>query len=356
MKISDCIVDNPTCGDGSISYSIEFFPPKTEKGQDLLRKRMPTFLSLEGPPSKRPRFIDITWGAGGSTSLKTLAWVNEWTKLYPNIPINLHITCTNMSQELLDSTLDKARAIGIQNLVALRGDPPQSDDRQDVPDTPDVPDPNNSSFRYGVDLVRYLRSQESGSHKWHLTVGGYPEGHPEAILDLPAEFPRETLSPSERLRAITKPDGTISVCPDKAWKLEIKHLATKVHAGADMIITQLFFDPEIFLQFLSAAREEGITCPILPGIMLIQDYAGFHRMTGFCRTKVPQWILKGLETVRDDPIGVREFGTHVALEMIKQLSRAGIRHFHFYTLNRPEVLGDVINRMQSADGLQNVNT
>lgn len=335
VPISNLIAQDPQCD--KVSYSVEFFPPKTEAGETILILKMPNFLGKNLP--QPPAFLDITWGAGGSTSTKTLHWVREFLTHFPETPVNMHITCTNMNKDVLDAALSEASELGVLNLVALRGDLPKDAEL-------DHSSLDSGHFRYGSDLVRYLRAHEP--QRWHITVGGYPEGHPDTIETISSEADLASLTETEISRMRSDPvSGLGSVCRDQRWAKELEHLHKKVAAGADMVISQLFFEPRLFLRFLEKAREIGIECPILPGIMLIQDYDGFQRITSFCKTHVPQWIFEGLEEVREDPTRVREFGVKVALKMVKELYDGGVRHFHFYALNRTEVYQKVVEKLLS---------
>lgn len=200
----------------------------------------------------------------------------------------MHLTCTNMPRESILDALEKAKAAGIRNILALRGDPPKGSDTWEKCD---------NGFTYAADLVKFIRAQYGDF--FGIAVAGYPECH---------------MSSSSK-------------------EADIAHLKEKVDAGADFVITQLFFDCDIFLDFVARCRAVGITVPIIPGIMPIQSYDGFCRMTGFCKTFVPQRILDKLEPIKHDDAAVKSFGVELAVEMCQYLSQRGVQGMHFYTLN-----------------------
>lgn len=262
-------------------WSFEFFPPKTAQGVLNLYDRLERMYRL------KPEFIDVTWGAGGSTSQLTLEICTTAQSQY-NLETCMHLTCTNMPREKIDAALKQAKETGIQNIFALRGDPPRGVDTWEKVET---------GFSYAADLVAYIRKLY-GDY-FCIGVAGYPEGH--------------------------------SDCTD--LDKEIHYLKQKVDAGADYIITQLFYDPELFLEWVKKCRNAGIEVPILPGIMPIQSYNGFVRMTTLCRTSVPSEIRAELDAVKNDDQAVREYGVKQAVDMCLKLKNAGIQGFHFYTLN-----------------------
>lgn len=176
--------------------------------------------------------------------------------------------------------------------------------------------------------MKHIRANH-GEH-FCVSVSGYPEGHPSVIK---AVAPGETLSASEAARAITLEDGSTAVCHDADYAGELAYLKAKVAAGAEVIITQMFFDVEVFLQFTRDCRAAGITVPIMPGIMLVQSYPGFKRMVGFCKSRVPAAMAAELDAVKDDEAAVRAAGVRLAVDMCRTLIAAGIKGLHLYTLN-----------------------
>ena len=165
-----------------------------------------------------------------------------------------------------------------------------------------------------------------------MSVSGYPEGHPNVIKKVEAG---EALSASEAARVITLEDGAY-VCRDADYQAELAYLKAKVDAGATLIITQMFFDADVFLQFVRDCRAAGIAVPIMPGIMLIQNYGGFTRMVDFCKTRVPAALLAKVEAVKDSDADVKALGVRVGAEMSRKLLDAGHVGLHYYTLNMAE--------------------
>lgn len=262
-------------------YSFEYFPPKTEIGVANLYDRIDRMAELS------PSFIDVTWGAGGSTAGLTIDIATKAQNL-SGVETMIHMTCTNMPVSDIRNAVQKARDNGIQNILALRGDPPQGTQTWAKVE---------GGLEHAIDLVRLVR-KEHGDY-FGITVAGYPEGHPDL----------------------------------QDYLNDLKYLKDKADAGADVVITQLFYDCDVFLKFEKDCREMGITCPILPGIMPIQTYAGWKRMISFCRTKVPQAVVDALEPIKDDDEEVQAFGVKLGVTMCKYLLQNGIRGLHFYTLN-----------------------
>merc|ERR1719281_1709972 len=238
-------------------------------------------------------WIDVTWGAGGSTADKTLEICIHALK-YSGLNVMMHLTCTNMPKEKLKETLDVCKQNGICNILALRGDPPGHLEQGAASEGFKQCE---GGFAYATDLVKYIR-QEFGDY-FCIAVAGYPEGHLEAV----------------------------------SFDDDMKHLKEKVDAGADLIVTQLFYDNPSFLGYVERCRAMGITIPILPGIMPIQSYAGFNKMTTLCKTKVPDWIPERLDAVKDDEEKVKDAGVQIGIEQCKELVEKGTPGLHFYTLN-----------------------
>ncbi|KAK4421866.1 Methylenetetrahydrofolate reductase 1 [Sesamum alatum] len=290
MKVIDKIREATAANDNRAVFSFEFFPPKTEDGVDNLFERM------ERMVAHNPTFCDITWGAGGSTADLTLEIANRMQNMVC-VETMMHLTCTNMPVEKIDHALVTIKSNGIQNVLALRGDPPHGQDKFVQVE---------GGFACALDLVKHMRSKY-GDY-FGITVAGYPEGHPDVIQD-----------------------G--GVAPTEAYENDLAYLKRKVDAGADLIVTQLFYDTDIFLKFVNDCRQIGITCPIVPGIMPINNYKGFIRMTGFCKTKIPPEIMAALEPIKDNEEAVRAYGIHLGTEMCKKIMASGIRTLHLYTLN-----------------------
>ncbi|KAG8369333.1 hypothetical protein BUALT_Bualt14G0000500 [Buddleja alternifolia] len=291
MKVIDKILQAATANNDSsrVVFSFEFFPPKTEDGVDNLFDRM------ERMVAHNPSFCDITWGAGGSTADLTLDIANRMHNMVC-VETMMHLTCTNMPIENIDHALATIKSYGIQNVLALRGDPPHGQDKFVQV---------QGGFACALDLVKHIRSKYEDY--FGITVAGYPEGHPDVIQD--------------------------GVVTPEAYQNELAYLKKKVDAGGELIVTQLFYDTDIFLKFVNDCRQIGITCPIVPGIMPINNYKGFLRMTGFCKTKIPPEIMAALEPIKDNEEAVKAYGIHLGTEMCKKIIASGIRTVHLYTLN-----------------------
>lgn len=229
-------------------YSFEYFPPKTEAGVENLLDR------INRMGQTNPMWVDVTWGAGGSTSDITLD-LCATIQRYSGLDVLMHITCTYMTKEKIVESLDKAKALGLKNLLALRGDPPRG--------ATDWVHQENG-FNYASDLVKFIK-EEYGDY-FCIGVAGYPEVH---------------------LQATSRSD-------------DIKWLKYKCDLGADFVVTQLFFENKIFYKWVEECRAAGIDCLIIPGLMPILGYDRLKRMIGFTKTKVPDFIFENLDPIKDD--------------------------------------------------------
>ncbi|XP_013615326.1 PREDICTED: methylenetetrahydrofolate reductase 1-like [Brassica oleracea var. oleracea] len=288
MKVVDKI--KSVTEQGQTAFSFEFFPPKTEDGVENLFERMDRLVSYG------PSFCDITWGAGGSTADLTLEIASRMQNAIC-VETMMHLTCTNMPVEKIDHALETIRSNGIQNVLALRGDPPHGQDKFVQVE---------GGFACALDLVNHIRSKY-GDY-FGITVAGYPEAHPDVI----------------------EADG---LATPESYQSDLAYLKKKVDAGADLIVTQLFYDTDIFLKFVNDCRQIGINCPVVPGIMPISNYKGFLRMAGFCKTKIPAELTAALEPIKDNEEAVKAYGIHFATEMCKKILAHGITTLHIYTLN-----------------------
>ncbi|GAA5849861.1 hypothetical protein JCM3766R1_004020 [Sporobolomyces carnicolor] len=262
-------------------YTFEVFPPKTAPGLTNLIDRIDRMSSLN------PTWMHVTWGAGGSTQERSLELAGASQGM--GLETCLHLTCTNLQEGVLDRTLKRAKELGIVNLLALRGDPPRGEEYWTAA---------SDDFQHATDLVRYIRKQYG--QDFCIGVAGYPEGHADS--------------------------------PDKAN--DIDFLFEKQQAGADFVVTQLFYDVDVFINWYHKCRERGITIPILPGIMPIQNYLSFRRMTNLCGTHISSEIMTDLERIQHDDAAVKDYGVQLSVKMIKALyERGGIRGFHLCTLN-----------------------
>ncbi|MBA0684830.1 hypothetical protein Goari_026390 [Gossypium aridum] len=289
MKVIDKI-QSFSQDQGKVVFSFEFFPPKTEDGVDNLFERMDRMVA------HNPSFCDITWGAGGSTADLTLDIANKMQNMIC-VETMMHLTCTNMPVEKIDHALETIKSNGIQNVLALRGDPPHGQDKFVQVE---------GGFSCALDLVKHIRAKYGDF--FGITVAGYPEAHPDAI-------------------------GSNGIATPEAYQSDLAYLKKKVDAGADLIVTQLFYDTDLFLKFINDCRQIGITCPIVPGIMPINNYKGFVRMTGFCKTKIPDEVTAALEPIKDNDEAVKSYGIHLGTEMCRKILAHGIKTLHLYTLN-----------------------
>ncbi|RUS32117.1 methylenetetrahydrofolate reductase-domain-containing protein [Jimgerdemannia flammicorona] len=274
-KINKAIKENQPC------WSFEFFPPKTPQGVQNLYDRMERMYGMG------PEFIDITWNAGGVTSDLTAEIVTTAQSVY-GLETMMHLTCTNMPKEKIDIALREAKACGCRNILALRGDPPRGQTEWQACD---------NGFEHAIDLIKYIKEQYGD---WFgIAVAGHPEGHVD----------------------------------NRDLEEDILFLKEKVDAGADLIITQLFMDTDIFLQFVDRARRVGITVPILPAMFAIQSYNFLKRVTSFDNNHVPQQIWDDLEPIKHDDEAVKAYGVDLSVRMVRELYAKGFRAFHFLTFN-----------------------
>ncbi|QWU89366.1 hypothetical protein CA3LBN_003689 [Candidozyma haemuli] len=280
MKISKKLDDAHSCSNPPpATFSFEFFVPKTSQGVQNLYDRMDRMYELN------PIFIDITWNAGGRSSTLTNEMVYTAQSTL-GLETCMHLTCTNMKVELIDEALSKAHASGCQNILALRGDPPLDGSE------------STGDFKYAKDLIRYIR-KNYGDH-FNIGIAAYPEGHPEEEDDV---------------------------------KL-LSYLKEKVDAGADFIITQMFYDADNFISWCSKIRKIGVEIPIIPGIMPISTYSAFIRRAKWSQVKIPEHFLQALDPIKEDDYAVREKGTQLVGEMCQKLIDSGyVNHLHFYTMN-----------------------
>uniref|UniRef100_A0A6U4TV69 MTHFR SAM-binding regulatory domain-containing protein n=1 Tax=Hemiselmis andersenii TaxID=464988 RepID=A0A6U4TV69_HEMAN len=287
---------------GKPFYSFEYFPPKTPAGVSNLYERVERMGRLE------PLFVDITWGAGGSTTDLTLELSSNFQQQFC-LETQMHLTCTNISKESVAEALKAAKANGIQNILCLRGDPPKGEEKWTAVE---------GGFNNAIDLVKFIRA-EYGDY-FGISVAGYPEGHIDWYKDEP------------------------QISKDNYWK-DMQYLKEKVDAGADCIITQLFYDVDIYNQWVKDCRSVGINVPIIPGIMPINTYGGFDRMVGFCKTKVPKAVREGLDAVKDNDEAVKEFGVQFVTDMCRRLIQEGAPGLHMYSLNLEKATIDILTNL-----------
>ena len=276
------------------TISFEYFPPRTDAGVDALYGKLKSMRDMN------PVWIDVTFGAGGSTTDRTLSICDKAANEY-GMDVMMHLTCTNMTITDLDHVLNRMKECGIRNVLALRGDPPKDAGEWSKCE---------GGFSHAVDLVKYIRAKHDGF--FCIGVAGYPEGHTDC----------------------------------DSLELDMKYLKEKVEAGADLIVTQLFYDTDLFFNFVRNARELGIKCPIVPGIMPITTYGGFERMTNMCKTNVPVRIRDALEMIKHDDSKVKEYGIGLAVEMCTDIIKHGASEgIHLYTMNNEDNIREIMRRL-----------
>ena len=279
MKVSDKLLAAHRDPSSPATFSFEFFTPKTTQGVQNLYDRMDRMYNLN------PLFIDITWNAGGNLSNLTSEMVNI-TSTVLGLETCMHLTCTNMPLKLIDDALQNAYNSGCQNILALRGDPPLDGSE------------STGDFKYAKDLINHIRSK-FGDY-FCIGIAAYPEGHPEE--------------------------------PDNLKTLE--YLKQKQDAGADFIVTQLFYDVDNFINWAKQCKDYGINIPIIPGIMPISNYNAFIRRAKWNGVKIPQNFIDRLDPIKDDDSKVRDEGCLLMAELCQKLIDSKlINHLHFYTMN-----------------------
>ena len=267
---------------GDIGASFEFFPPKTEKMEAQL---WDTFHTLE---PLAPRFVSVTYGAGGSTRERTHATVAR-IAAESSVPPAAHLTCVEASRGEIDEVARAYWDAGVRHIVALRGDMPGGAPYR----------PHADGYANAIELVAGLKKIA----EFDISVAAYPEKHPDS-------------------------DCTQS---------DLDNLKRKMDAGANRAITQFFFAPESFLRFRDAAAAAGIDAPIIPGILPVSNVSQTRRMAEMCGTAIPAWMASLFEGLDDHPAARQLVAATIAAEMCRRLYAGGVRDFHFYTLNRAEL-------------------
>ncbi len=269
---------------GKPVISFEFFPPKTDKGEELL------FQEISHLKPLTPSFVTCTYGAMGSTRDNTIRIVQK-IKLEIGLEVAAHLTCIAHNRPEIENILDELNQKGIENIVALRGDTPQGQAEFKPP---------ANGFRFASELVHFIRRHPRYGRSFALAVAGYPEGHVE--------------------------------CRDKARNLE--HLKRKVDEGADVIITQLFFMSRDYFDFVERARQAGIKIPIVPGIMPVTNGAQIQKFSAMCGASIPPEMNQAIVRLGENQAAVEAYGIEYATRQCKELLKGGAPGLHFYTLNK----------------------
>jgi len=280
-----------------MQMSFEFFPPKTEKAEASL------WHAIEKLAPLKPRFVSVTYGAGGTTRERTHATVTR-IRRETDLEPAAHLTCVAASRDEIDAIARDYWQNGIRHIVALRGDPPEGADEYV---------PQADGYAYAVDLVEGLRKVAD----FEISVAAYPETHPAAPS---AEF-------------------------------EMDYLKRKIDAGATRAITQFFFDADIYLRFRDRLAANGIDIPMVPGILPITNFGTAAKFAGMCGARIPDWMAKLYEGLDDDPESRQLVAATQAAELCRRLQAEGVDEYHFYTLNRAELTSAICRLLGHAPAL-----
>ena len=274
------------------SFSFEFFPPKSDAGERVLG------LALESLRQLEPSFVSVTYGAGGTSRGRTLE-LTKWIKQELGIEAMAHLSCVGATREELSAVIADMRQAGIDNILALRGDPPRGEDDWN---------PHPGGLRSSTELAALIHADHD------ICIGGacFPEVHPEA--------------------------------PDLAH--DLRFLKDKIDNGVSFLITQMFFDNELYFRFIDEARAAGIDVPIVPGVMPITDLRQIKTITGMCGATIPQSLLEALEWRSHDPDAVLQLGVSYATLQCAELLARGAPGIHFYTLNRSHATRAILSALR----------
>jgi methylenetetrahydrofolate reductase (NADPH) len=285
-------IDEILNANGRPVFSFEFFPPKTEEGERNLYDALAELKSLD------PAYVSVTYGAGGSTRDKTIEIVSKIKQEY-GLEAMAHFTCVNATVDELRSTLDEMVGVGIDNVLALRGDPPQGQEEWTK---------TEGGLEYSRQLVELIRDD------YPFTIGAacFPETH---------------------IHATSAED-------------DLRHLKAKVDAGARFLITQLFFHNALYDDFVERARDIGIDVPIIPGILPITNIAQLKRITTMCGATIPEPLMQELDARAEKPEAVHDFGVAYATLQCAQLLANGAPGIHFYTLNRSPATRAILSALK----------
>ncbi len=277
------------------SISFEFFPPKTKEGEDSLCN---TIKELE---YIKPTFVSVTYGAGGSTRERTIRVVKR-IHTETNLTVMAHQTCIGHTKKDIEDILSEYKNIGVQNVLALRGDIPQGQEESFVfpPD----------GCRYASELVEFIR--KTFGDWFSIGVAAYPEGHPES--------------------------------PNK--ERDIYYFKKKVEAGAEFAITQMFFDNRYFYDFMERMEKAGINIPVIPGIMPITNFKQIKKFAFMCGATIPEELVKKLEKYEDKPEEIEKIGIDYATKQCEDLLKHNVKGLHFYTLNKSKATIQIYERIK----------
>jgi methylenetetrahydrofolate reductase (NADPH) len=285
MRISQTLAERRPC------FSFEFFPPQSDRGVETLLETARALRALE------PAFVSVTYGAGGSTRARTID-VAKRIKRELDLEVMAHVTCVGHTRDELRALFDELAGAGIENIMALRGDPPRGETAFH---------PTEGGFRYATELIEML-----AEYPFAVGAAAYPEKHPEAANS------DDDLANAKR----------------------------KVDAGARFLVTQLFFDNDLYFGFVARARAAGIDVPIIPGIMPITNFEQIARMTAMCGATIPKALVHELELRAQEPEAVAELGVAYCTLQCADLLARGAPGIHFYTLNRSPASRAVVSALR----------
>ena len=284
------------------SFSFEFFPPKTPEAEELL------YASVAELKSLKPTFVSVTYGAMGTTRQNSIR-IADHIKVKLGLEVASHLTCVGHTSAEMEAVLREIKSKGIQNLVALRGDPPKGETEFK---------PVAGGFRYAGELVAFIRGHREFRDWFSIAVAGYPEGHPETKVR------------------------------EENWD----HLQSKVQAGADAVITQLFFSNGDFYRFEEACRKRQIQVPLVAGIMPVTNGKQIERFSQMCGAAIPSQLKSMIEKYGDDNESITKFGIEYASTQCEELLKHGISGIHFYTLNKSTATQEIYKNL----GLHKANS
>ncbi len=279
-------------GPGKFGLSFELFPPRTPQGEKALVRHVEQLAEL------KPGFITCTYGAGGSTQLKTLE-IADMVKRQFNLPVASHLTCVGATADDLREYLNRAARQGVDHIVALRGDPPHGETQFRAVE---------GGFQYASQLVELLRAEFP---QFGVAVAGYPEKHQEA--------------PSA--------------------EVDLQNLGRKVACGADIVVTQLFYNNDDFFRFRQSYGEAGISVPLVPGILPITNLAQAERLTSMCGAQLPKPLTEQLSR-KSDPQWQFQVGVEFATQQVHELLERGVAGLHFYVLNKAQATSSVLRAVK----------
>ena len=279
MKVTEALAKNtPT-------LSFEFFPPRTKEQEDHL------FAVIARLKKFDPDFVSVTYGAMGTTREKTFYWVSEIKKRFQVEPV-AHLTCVAATADDIAQQLDELEKAGAQNILALRGDPPEGQENFVPP---------RNGFRYAKELIAFIKKHKPG---FCLGAAGFPE------------------------------------------KKDTQHLKEKIAAGADYVITQLFFDDCYYFDFVARCRKAGIEAPIIPGLMPITSFKQILKITKMCGATIPKDLLEKIEKHKDDPQAIQLIGAEHALKQSVELLDSSVKGIHFFVMNQAEPISQILSQLK----------